>query len=165
MSMKTKTSPAKVLAILAVGLCASLATAFAADTAAGNAGILAAYERMHATLAADSTEGVTADARAIAKMAREMAAAVNGGAALEEVAKAAEQVKSDDLARIRDEFKRFSVTIARAVESGALAGADIYFCSMADGYWLQAKDDTKVRNPYYGSSMLGCGWIVEKVGT
>jgi len=159
-----KTRVAKVLRVLAVGLFASAALAFAAEPAGGNAGILAAYERMHTTLAADSTEGVADDARAIAKMAREMAAEAKGGAALEGLAKAADQVRSEELAKLRGEFKQFSVAIAKAVEGGALAGADIYFCSMANGYWLQAKDDTRVRNPYYGSSMLGCGWIVEKVG-
>jgi hypothetical protein len=32
-----------------------------------------------------------------------------------------------------------------------------YYCSMAKGAWLQARTETKPRNPYYGSQMLECG--------
>jgi len=162
MNVKAKSSQVLVLAVVGFVVCGAMAAA--AVPAEGNSGILAAYGRMHTALAADSTESVVVDARAIAKMARQMAAGSQSGAALEALAKAAEKVKSGDLAELRAEFKELSVAIAKAVEGGALTGADIYFCSMANGYWLQAKDDTRVRNPYYGSSMLGCGWIVEKVG-
>ncbi len=40
-------------------------------------------------------------------------------------------------------------------------GWSLYYCPMADGYWLQAAEP--VANPYYGKAMLRCGDKVEKI--
>ena len=54
-----------------------------------------------------------------------------------------------------------SRAVGRLVERQAVAGHGIYYCPMADAYWVQKSG--AVKNPYYGSKMLGCGGAVAKV--
>jgi hypothetical protein len=147
----------KILAIATLTALALLASA-AGARAGGGQDVLPLYAQMHADLAADSAKEVQKTAAALA-----VAAAHADGASYAAVAEAARAMTGDDLAQLREQFHDVSKAMAKLVESGALAGADIYYCSMADGYWLQADGDSKVRNPYYGKSMLGCGWTVDRV--
>ena len=128
----------------------------------GGADLLALYGRMHAAMAADSAAGVVAAAGEIAGQAE---AAMSGphAEAFSAVEKAARAMTGADLETLREQFLPLSTAMAKLVEAGALAGADIYYCSMAEGYWLQTKNDSAVKNPYYGKSMLTCGWKVDKV--
>ncbi len=66
-----------------------------------------------------------------------------------------------ELDALRAQFKPLSRAIGRLVERQAVAGHGIYYCPMADAYWVQKSG--AVKNPYYGSKMLGCGEVVAKV--
>ena len=145
-----------VLLLLAAGV------ASAAPDEASDSAVLTLYSQMHASLAGDTAIGVPAAAAELAAKAR---AAATGGdaAAWNALAVAADELAGDDLSVLRERFHPVSRAISRLVEAGALEGAEIYYCSMANGYWLQAKGDDAVRNPYYGSAMLKCGWKVDKV--
>jgi hypothetical protein len=145
-------------AIAALAVASTLVPAAGARAATGGAEVLTLYAKVHASLAGDSVAEVRKTAAALAD-----AAAKSGETGYAAVAEAARALAGDDLATLREQFHGVSKAMAKLVESGALAGADIYYCSMADGYWLQAKGDAAVRNPYYGKSMLGCGWTVDKV--
>lgn len=126
-------------------------------------GLLGPYESIHRAMAGDRADGVTDAAQEIATIATAAAQSGQHAAEYEAVAKAARAMAGDDLSELREQYRELSVVVAKLVESGALEGADIYYCPMADGYWLQEKADLDVRNPYYGSMMLSCGSIVEKV--
>jgi hypothetical protein len=144
---------------------AALAALALAPLAAAEDGadLLGPYARVHAALAADSAAGVTSAAAELGDLAAAAAKAGPHAAAYAAVAEAARALTGADLAALREQSKPLSTAMAKLVEAGALAGADIYYCSMARGYWLQGENDSAVRNPYYGKSMLECGWKVEKV--
>jgi hypothetical protein len=152
----------RIVMIATVALILVAGVVSAEPAASNGAGVLALYSKVHESLAGDAATGVS---DAAAKLATEARAAADGGngAAWEALAAAAEKLNGDDLAALREDFHPVSKAIAKLVEAGALEGAEIYYCSMANGYWLQAKGDEAVRNPYYGSAMLKCGWKVDKV--
>lgn len=143
---------------------AGAASASASDLDKLNAEILGLYGEMHAALADDAATGVKTKAGQLAMKAASALRLAKDAAPYQELARAAGKVAAElELDTLREQFKPLSMAIARLVESGALAGADIYYCPMADGYWLQAGADTGVKNPYYGKSMLKCGSKVDKV--
>jgi hypothetical protein len=121
------------------------------------------YSRIHAALAGDSAEGVVAAAGELAGQMRAAARGAQEAAAYEELAAAAGKMQGDDLAALREQFKAVSVAFAAYVDAAGTAGAQLYYCPMADGYWAQKTDDAGVKNPYYGKSMLKCGSKVERV--
>jgi hypothetical protein len=128
--------------------------------------VLASYYEMAAALVADSTAGVAEKAARIA--ADTGAAAKAGGVsaaekgALEAIAAAAGRVNGKDLAALRAQFKDFSKAMDGYLRATGTPGWSLYYCPMADGYWLQAAEP--VANPYYGKAMLRCGDKVEKIG-
>lgn len=149
-------APALVLGALILG---------AVPVSAGNdepgTRILAEYTAMHAALAADSAEGVSAHAAAIAKLARSVDGA--GADAYRALADAAGRLEGENLEALRSEFKEFSKAMATFVNEAGVDGAQLYYCPMAKGYWIQAAGEEGVKNPYYGQSMLKCGTKVERV--
>jgi Protein of unknown function (DUF3347) len=71
--------------------------------------------------------------------------------------------ETKEIAHQREHFTNFSanmVTLAKAVK---LTPAVVYeqYCPMKKAYWLS--NDSTIRNPYYGSSMLTCGRVAEKI--
>ena len=72
------------------------------------------------------------------------------------LANQARQIKvASDLEEARKAFKALSETLI-AKSKGALGPAsEVVSCSMAKARWIQKKG--KIRNPYYGKSMLTCG--------
>jgi len=149
------------VAVAAVGLISGAGAARAEQDAAGE--LLALYGKVHAALAADSAAGVAEAAATIAAKAEHAGHHGPASAAYAAVATAAKAMTGDDLAALRERHKALSLAFAELVESGALSGAQLYYCPMADGYWLQAAADGGVKNPYYGKSMLKCGSKVDKV--
>jgi hypothetical protein len=134
----------------------------AADTPRpASAALVELYVPMQEALAGDSAAKVKEQA---AKLAAEASAAAKAGgdkAGLEAVANAAKAMTANDIAGLRDQFKPVSMALAKLVEKESVAGHGIYFCPMADAYWVQKSGD--VANPYYGKSMLRCGQEVKKV--
>ena len=119
------------------------------------------YVPMQEALASDSVAKVKEQA---AKLATEASAAAKAGgdkASLDAVANAAKAMTANDIAGLRDQFKPVSIALAKLVEKESVAGHGIYYCPMADAYWVQKSGD--VANPYYGKSMLRCGEAVKKV--
>ena len=70
-------------------------------------------------------------------------------------------MKAAEIPALREQFKALSRAVGRLVERQAVAGHGIYYCPMADAYWVQKSG--AVKNPYYGAKMLGCGEVVAKV--
>jgi hypothetical protein len=127
--------------------------------------VLSAYLEMAAALVGDSSDGVSeragkiaADAGAAAKVA-----ARAEKAALESLAAAAGKVNGKDVTALRGQFKELSKAMDAFLRASDTPGWALYYCPMADGYWLQAAEP--VANPYFGKKMLRCGDRVEKIAS
>jgi len=119
------------------------------------ADVLKEYGAMYEALVTNKTEGVAESAAKIADVA---SACAKSGAVAKEcgaLASAAKKVVGKDLESLRGEFKELSVATDGYLRAVKAPGWDLYYCPMADGYWIQTAEG--VRNPYYGPSMLKCG--------
>jgi hypothetical protein len=162
--MNGRTNRSIAVVVAAAFALAGAAPAAAEDLAKLNSEILGLYGEMHVALADDSATGVKTTAGKLSVKAASASRFANDAVPYQELAQASGKVAAElDIELLRQQFKGLSMAIAKLVESGALAGADIYYCPMADGYWLQAAADAGVKNPYYGKSMLKCGSKTDKV--
>ena len=111
------------------------------------------YFRIQSTLSDDKTDGVAADAAAIATSAATL------GDAGKPIALAAQELgAAADLGAARVAFSKLSdavVTYSENTKTSAGDGVTAMYCPMAKKQWLQKGE--KVSNPYYGKSMLTCG--------
>jgi hypothetical protein len=134
-----------------------------ANAAPDLAVILGAYERVHAALADDRADGVVEAAGEIAAQARAAGAPAEMKAAYERLATTAAAMKGTEIVPLREQMMELSKALATVVNVAGSNATALYYCSMVDAYWLQKGDDTAIRNPYYGKSMLNCGERVAKV--
>jgi hypothetical protein len=115
--------------------------------------IVGSYLEIHAQLATDKIDAIKAPATALATQAAGLGEA---GAAM---AKAARTVAdAPDLKAARDAFGVLSDAVVSAAKAEGwkdFGEVKLAFCPMAKRSWLQK--DEKIRNPYYGSTMLECG--------
>lgn len=149
--------------LVTLALTLALAAGGAAFAAAPEGDALALYTKMHAAMSADRADGVAAAAAELAGVATAGAAQAKDRTAYDALAAAASKMNGTDLAKLREQFKEVSKAFAAYVDAGGVTGAQLYYCPMADGYWLQAAADAGVKNPYYGKSMLKCGSKVDRV--
>lgn len=164
MRMRVK-SMVMTVAILGAGVAAAVS---AAEMPAGSLEkLVGLYVPMQEALAGDSVAviagqaaKVAAEAEAILKSKGEKPS-VDSIEDLEAVVLAAKGMKATEIKGLREQFKALSHAVGRLVERQAIAGHGIYYCPMADAYWVQKTG--AVKNPYYGSQMLGCGETVAKV--
>jgi len=115
--------------------------------------IVESYVTIQEQLAADKIEGVKAPARAIAARAASMG---KDGVA---IALAATSLESaSDIKAAREAFGALTDAVMKAGHAEGwkdVEGVRLAFCPMVNRSWLQK--DQKIKNPYYGSSMLTCG--------
>ena len=124
--------------------------------------VLEQYARIHASLISDTTTGVDAAAQSIVKIAAGIKTAETKALGLTaSVSKAARAIQGKNLEEARTEFFELSKPLLAYVYQ-FYSGEQEYFrfyCDMAKKGWVQ---DTKdLRNPYYGSSMLTCGELIQ----
>lgn len=148
-----------LLLIVGAGFAPSSALEAAGKTALAE--LVSAYEPIQTALASDSTSRVVEAAADVAAKATALVPQGSERPEPSELIAAARAVKGPDLATLREQVKRLSLALAKLVQSQPVEGFGIYFCPMADAYWLQKIGP--VRNPYFGKSMLTCGEQVKKV--
>jgi hypothetical protein len=111
------------------------------------------YFRIQSSLSDDKTEGVAAEAKAIANSAKAM------GEPGVPIAKAPDALAhATDLGAARTAFSQLSdavIALSESTKAEAGEGVHAMYCPMANKQWLQK--GAKVSNPYYGKSMLTCG--------
>lgn len=160
----------KLTAALSLGIALLLAALPAAASTgesrlASGAGpvVLAEYSKIHDALAADRTAGVAEAAATLHSIAaKRIPAAGDADRPLfQAVADAAAKLTGEELAALRAPLKELSVAVDALLRAGGTQGWQLYYCPMADGYWIQTAEG--VRNPYYGAAMLKCGDKVEGV--
>ena len=164
---------ARVMKMFAAGVVLSAAVAVSSPAQAAEmpAGafekLVGLYVPMQEALAGDSIATVKEQAAKVASEAEAILMtkgekpsleAIEG---LEAVVAAAKATNAAEVKALREQFKALSFAVAKLVEKQAVAGHGIYFCPMADAYWIQKSG--AVKNPYYGAKMLGCGEVVTKV--
>ncbi|GMU64190.1 MAG: hypothetical protein AMXMBFR36_04640 [Acidobacteriota bacterium] len=160
-SMKMFVAVAPIVAIFALALAQPAAAHPVAETAPL---VLAEYVKVHDALASDRVDGVAESATKIEAMATEMIGHAGDAEKqlYEGLAAAATKMKAGDLAALRAPMKELSVAVDAFLRAAGTPGWQLYYCPMADGYWIQTAEG--VRNPYYGAKMLACGDKVDKVG-
>ncbi len=69
--------------------------------------------------------------------------------------------KSSSIEKQRAVFNDVSTTMWQIVKSTDQVSQPVYYqyCPMKKAYWLS--NETSIKNPYFGSSMLSCGTISE----
>ncbi len=166
-------------AILAMILIATAGVPLAHSSSHGGSTVfqtvLGPYEAIHASLAADTLDGVGPNAETIRTIARETAASFDPKSAgvpeekasqckalMPEIeAAAARLAATRTLKEAREVFGELSRLMVQWREmSSATAKPNVVYCPMVKKPWLQESD--QVANPYFGSKMLRCGTIVSK---
>lgn len=71
--------------------------------------------------------------------------------------------EANDISLQREHFANFSTNLFKLAKSIKLTGEPVYYdyCPMKKSYWLSS--EKAIKNPYYGSSMLTCGKVVETI--
>lgn len=69
--------------------------------------------------------------------------------------------KEQDLDKQRVAFTDVSTTLWKIVKASGSLNQEVFYqyCPMKKAYWLSMEKE--IKNPYYGSSMLKCGKVVE----
>lgn len=69
--------------------------------------------------------------------------------------------ETKDLGKQREYFADFSSNMVAVAKAFKLSDQPIYqaYCQMKKAYWLT--NEKAVKNPYFGSSMLTCGQVIE----
>lgn len=158
--MKTRLSLCASLALFATLSATARVAAHPAEETAPY--LLSEYLKIHEALASDRVEGVVEAAGRIASVASEMLSHTSGGEKnlYQEIATAAGEMKGGDLAALRARLGGLTAALEALLRAANATGWRLFHCSMVDDEWIQA--DEKVRNPYYGPSMLTCGEPVEE---
>ncbi len=134
----------------------------------GEDAIFENYFAIHSALAADSMDGVSAKAMAMAKAVEgKHGEAMKGGHShgagmhvlMNGIVRAAKSLSEQkDIDSAREKFGKLSEKMIEYQEKLGDKGnskAHVFVCDMAKKSWLQKDDD--LRNPYYGAKMLTCG--------
>ncbi len=124
--------------------------------------ILREYYGIQKSLATDSTGGVAVAAKKIATLSGQAARSeTKARAQLLALSTAAAALRAQDINAARLGFGELSMRLTAYLQAAGPRKIPPYqfFCPMAQKGWLQADKDT--RNPYYGSSMLKCGDLIQ----
>lgn len=124
--------------------------------------LLSDYFKIQTALADDSTAGVDSAARSIHLKAGEIESADPAvQKLLQSLKEAAKKIQGKDLERTRLQFFELSKPLLAYLHQfhSSKESYSRYYCSMAKKGWVQAERGTK--NPYYGSSMLACGDLIQ----
>lgn len=70
--------------------------------------------------------------------------------------------QSKEIKTQRDAFFGLSDNMVELMKkTKSSTAAFVQYCPMAKGKWLSSKKD--IKNPYYGKSMLECGYVTEEI--
>jgi hypothetical protein len=124
--------------------------------------LLGQYYSIQQKLASDSTSGISAAAQQMADISRKAAATrPSDKAQLTAIEAAAAKLQGADLKSARNVFGELSDRLISFLQNSQVRPNPPYqfYCPMVRKNWLQP--DKEIRNPYYGSSMLTCGELVQ----
>jgi hypothetical protein len=126
-------------------------------------GLMEQYLKIHAALVSESVDEAAAESRAMSDQLEKIRASDKAGK-INDIAGSIEDslpgLLSGDLQTARDSFKGVSrgmIDLVRSAgrEDAVSSGIKLYFCPMAEEWWMQR--GTELKNPYLGKDMLICG--------
>lgn len=162
MTSRALFTPPSILCLLAAALIAAPSFAGDAEIDPIAAELVTLYQHMHTTLAEDRTDGVVELAGLIASKAEPCECGAENTTEYAAVTAAARGMQGKELAALREEFKPLSRAMA-GLAAATGVGAQLYYCPLVKGYWLQPAGDAEARNPYLGAAMQACGSRVDKM--
>ena len=126
-------------------------------------GLIENYLKIHAALVSESVTEVAAESRSMSGELEKIRASDNADKfkdMTDQIEDSLEGLLSGDLQTARDSFKALSRVMVAFVKNSGREGAvssgiKIYFCPMAEEWWMQR--DMTLQNPYLGKEMLLCG--------
>ena len=124
--------------------------------------LLGQYFLIQKNLASDSIEGVSAAVARITEISRRAAPSeTHAKTHLIALATAAAKLRATDLKSARNGFGALTDSLIKFLQATQAKTNPPYqfYCPMVKRHWLQP--DKEIRNPYYGSSMLKCGELVQ----
>lgn len=122
--------------------------------------ILANYLKLKDALVATD---VTISTQAIAELSKSIEASPEFAQKNDLKKQVAVMAKTTDLEKQRAAFAGVSTTIWEAAKTQKWNNQELFYqyCPMKKTYWLST--ESAVKNPYYGSKMLACGSVKEKL--
>lgn len=122
--------------------------------------ILANYLKLKDALVASD---VTKSTQAVAELSKSIEASPEFPQKNDLKKQVAVMAKTTDLEKQRAAFADVSTTIWEAAKSQKWNNQELFYqyCPMKKTYWLST--ESAIKNPYYGSKMLACGSVKEKL--
>ncbi len=150
----------KIFFIVAFIATALVQTSFAQETSVSSSDLLTQYYAVKDALVSGNSGLANTKAIEFVKTAAD-AATLPEANRLALVKDASNIAKTKDLKKQREYFSSFSENMFALAKSTRLSAGPVYkaYCPMAKGSWLSSV--SAIKNPYYGSSMLTCGKVVE----
>ncbi|MBE7170100.1 MAG: DUF3347 domain-containing protein [Williamsia sp.] len=154
----------KTVFLVAVIATACVQNLFAQDStaASGLSGLLTQYYAIKDALVAGKATIASASAAQFVKtlhgLQQGIVPAESKAALLKDAAPVA---ASSEVGKQREAFAALSTDMIVLAKSARLSSEPVYqqYCPMKKANWLSS--DKAIKNPYYGSSMLTCGKVVE----
>lgn len=122
------------------------------------------YITLKNALAGDSSSKATVSAAEFLKTASAIDSKTLTSGSLSQLKENSKAISSaKDIKFQREKFEKISDQMIIISKTYKLADKTVYlqYCPMADAAWLS--NETKIVNPYYGSSMLNCGKIQQEI--
>lgn len=138
--------------------------ALAGSPATSTDQLLGQYFLIQKSLASDSSSGIAGATAKLATISRQFAGTQpQVKTQLIALADAAAKLQAKDLKSARSGFGELSDRLIEYLQAARAKRNPPYqfYCPMVKKNWLQP--DKEIRNPYYGSSMLKCGELVQSV--
>lgn len=147
--------------------------ATASSKADTNSSYIDLYMKLKDALVADDSTSASIHAKTLASAVLELNGAtyqVNDEQsfklAVKEVAKSASQIPNADLSAQREHFESITENMIGLIKStGAAQEIYVQHCPMYNqgkgGYWLSQFEE--VKNPLFGSMMLNCGFVSDRI--
>jgi hypothetical protein len=126
--------------------------------------LLHSYYEIKDALAADNAELASAKATEFVKTANSIDYKVISEGNITVLVKDAGKIsETKDIIKQRKSFVNLSENMFVLAKTMKLADETIYrqYCPMKKTYWLSKEE--KIKNPYYGKTMLGCGEVKETI--
>jgi len=124
--------------------------------------LLPEYFKIQAALASDTTDGVEEAAQSLQKKAKSITTSEPELQAVQsQLVEASKQIQAQDLETARNTFFSLSKPVLVYLNKFHAEKSRYarYYCGMAKKGWVQS--DMDIKNPYYGSSMLRCGKLIQ----
>ena len=150
----------KIFFIVAFIATALVQVSFAQETSVRSSDLLSQYYAVKDALVSGNASLANAKAIEFVKTAAD-AAALPEANRVALVKDASNIAKTKDLKKQREYFSAFSENMFALAKSTKLSSEPVYkaYCPMVKASWLSSA--SVIKNPYYGSSMLTCGKVVE----